>query len=256
MNELELISRQQPGQVSIDNLEQIKSALAVYLTRYENPVYTEETLNLAKEDKKELTRLRRQLDERRKDVKRTYLEPYNAFEAQVKELLAMIDAPLDGIKSFVSEMDEREKAAKRAAIEAYCRAHSGALQSLAEPVLASPAFIEPRWLNKSTSAKTWQGEADAKLERVARDVALLETMGAEQKDALLTHYLDRLDIEDTKAYRDKLASVARTASAVAEAPRAEDTRPAYKVLRLRGTASQVMYAMELRGKPKIGEVLQ
>ena len=39
-----------------------------------------------------------------REIKKAYLAPYQDFEAQVKELLAMVDAPLDEIKTFVSEM--------------------------------------------------------------------------------------------------------------------------------------------------------
>ena len=102
MEGLQLKSRQQPGLVSIDNFLEMKDALAQVLTRYENVVYTEDMLADAKADKKELTRLRKEIDERRKEIKKAYLAPYNDFEAQVKELLAMVDAPLDEIKEFVS----------------------------------------------------------------------------------------------------------------------------------------------------------
>ena len=95
MEELQLISRQHPGEVVIDNFLEMKDALAQVLARYENVVYTEDMLSDAKADKKELTRLRKEIDDRRKEVKKAYLAPYNEFEAQVKELLAMVDAPLD-----------------------------------------------------------------------------------------------------------------------------------------------------------------
>ena len=100
MDELQLLSRQQPGQVSIDNFQELKTALTAVLERYEGMVYTEDRLADAKADKKELSRLRRDIDDRRKEIKKAYLAPYQDFEAQVKELLAMVDAPLDEIKTL------------------------------------------------------------------------------------------------------------------------------------------------------------
>ena len=85
MDELQLISRQEPGLVSIDNFAEMKEALSAVLARYENVVYSEESLAEAKADKKELTRLRKDIDDRRKEIKRAYLAPYNDFEAQVKD---------------------------------------------------------------------------------------------------------------------------------------------------------------------------
>ena len=86
MEELQLISRQHPGEVVIDNFLEMKDALAQVLARYENVVYTEDMLSDAKADKKELTRLRKEIDDRRKEVKKAYLAPYNEFEAQALEL--------------------------------------------------------------------------------------------------------------------------------------------------------------------------
>ena len=56
VNELVLHSRQQPGVVSIDNLDELKTALSQVLARYEGLVYTEDMPPDAKTDKKELTR--------------------------------------------------------------------------------------------------------------------------------------------------------------------------------------------------------
>ena len=117
--ELQLVSQQKPGRVSIDNFQELQDALREILCRYENAVYTEDRLDVAKADKKELAHLRKELDERRKEIKRTYLAPYNAFEAQVKELLAMVDAPLEQIKEFLDEIDQREKSEKRQESEKY-----------------------------------------------------------------------------------------------------------------------------------------
>ena len=54
MEELQLISRQHPGEVSIDNFFEMKVALTHALARYENVVYTEDMLADSKADKKEL----------------------------------------------------------------------------------------------------------------------------------------------------------------------------------------------------------
>ena len=158
MNELNLLSTERPGLVAIDNFEQLKATLQGLMARYEGRVYGPEMLALAKNDKKELTRLRKQIDERRKEVKRTYLEPYNAFEAQVKKLLALIDAPLDEIKAVVAEADERERAAKREEVYAFFRTKAGMLGSFADQVWNSPAFAESKWFTKTCSASVWQRE--------------------------------------------------------------------------------------------------
>lgn len=245
MDELQLISRQEPGLVSIDNFAEMKEALSAVLARYENVVYSEENLTGAKADKKELTRLRKELDDRRKEIKKAYLAPYNQFEAQVKELLAMIDAPLDQIKTFVTQMEEREKAAKRTEIAAYFREKSAPLGGMAQQVLDSPAFWEGKWLNKTTTAKTWKAAVDAKVSQAVRDLAAIQATGGAYTSALTTKYLETLEMEGLAAYRDKLAEADRACAPISAQEDTEDRREGYKVLRLTGTQAQMVQALEL-----------
>ena len=58
MEELQLLSQQKPGEVIIDNFQELREALSGVLNRYEHLVYTDDMLADAKADKKELARLR------------------------------------------------------------------------------------------------------------------------------------------------------------------------------------------------------
>ena len=242
MDNLQLLSRQQPGQVSIDNFQELKTALTAVLARYEGLVYTEDRLADAKADKKELSRLRRDIDSRRKEIKKAYLAPYQDFEAQVKELLAMVDAPLDEIKTFVSEMEDREKESKRREIEAYFFRRSGALGGLAARVLNSPAFFEAKWLNKTTSAKTWQTAVDAKITRTAWDLNSIQTTAGPHAGAVTAKYLETLSTAGLAEYRGQLTAVSAPKAA---APVSTDRRRGDLTLRLSGGAEELAQVMEV-----------
>ena len=241
MEELQLISRQHPGEVVIDNFVEMKEALSGVLSRYKNVAYTETMLPDAKADKKELSRLRREIDSRRKEIKRAYLAPYNEFEAQVKELLAMVDAPLEEIKRFVSEMEGQEKEAKRAEIRAYFTRQAAVLGELAQTVFDSPAFFDPRWLNKTTRPKTWQAEVDEKIAQVAQDLRSIRATGGAQTGALVTRYLEDLDRTEVEDYHMRVQAVEQAAGG----PTPAGEPRGYKILKLTGTAEQMAKALEL-----------
>lgn len=245
MEQMELVSRQQPGLIAIDNFEEMKAALSDMLARYENVVYTEAMLADAKADKKELTRLRREIDDRRKEIKKAYLEPYNQFEGQIKELIAMIDGPLDAIKDFVSGMEERDKEAKRGEIQAYFRQHSAPLGEMAQQVWDSPAFFDKKWLNKTTAAKTWQSAVTEKIAAAARDLKSIQTAGGPHAGALTVKYLEHLSTDGLADWQAKLRSADRAGETVAEELAEEDRRTGYKVLKLTGTRQQMAQVMEL-----------
>lgn len=247
VNELVLHSRQQPGVVSIDNLDELKAALSQVLARYEGLVYTEEMLPDAKTDKKELTRLRKEIDDRRKDVKRAYLAPYNDFESQVKELLAMIDAPLDEIKAFISTVEQREKEAKQADIALYFKRKSASLGALAESIWDSPAFLDDKWLNKSTKATVWQAAVDQKIEQAHRDLSSIQKAGGDSASALIAKYLETMDMDRVLEYRQLLQTTKSTqGERTIDVPAdSEDMRIGSKVLKLTGTHEQMAQAVEL-----------
>lgn len=246
MEELQLISRQHPGEVVIDNFQEMKDALSRILERYQNVVYTEDMLSDAKADKKELTRLRKEIDDRRKEVKKAYLAPYNDFEAQVKELLAMVDAPLSEIKDFVSAMESQEKEAKREVIRTYYLQQAASLGDLASTVFDNAAFFDSKWLNKSTSAKTWQTEIREKTLAAAREIRSIQATGGEYTSVLLAKYLERMELQDVRDYKDTLKNVSQIAVPPSALPQGdEDVRTGYKVLKLTGTVEEMTQAMEL-----------
>ena len=245
MDELQLLSRQEPGQISIDNFPELKSALTAMLSRYQGMVYTESMLPAAKADKTELFRLRTEIDNRRKEIKRAYLAPYNDFEAQVKELLAMVDAPLSEVKTFLSEMEAREKEAKRQEIETYFFQNCAALGALAGQVLNSPAFFDSKWLNKSTAAKTWKTAVDSKITAAARDLQSIQTAAGPHAGAMTAKYLETLTTDGLAAYRSQLAAVAAVESGAPAAPVSADRRQGTMTLRLTGSGEELAQAMEV-----------
>ena len=160
----------------------------------------------------------------------------------------MVDAPLDEIKEFVSEMEEREKAAKREEIRAYFMRQAVSLGEMAEAVFDNPAFFDGKWLNKSTRTKTWQEEVDQKISDVARNLQSIKGTGGTQTDALLAKYLERLELEDVLHYQAAISAVSRATEPVETSPplrKSEDQRTGYKVLKVTGTVDAVTQAMEL-----------
>ena len=52
MEGLQLLSRQEPGEVTIDNFQELREAMSGVLNRYEHLVYTDDMLADAKADKR------------------------------------------------------------------------------------------------------------------------------------------------------------------------------------------------------------
>ena len=73
------------------NKQEIMDAVASITEQYEGLTYTEEQMQDAKKDRATLNAMRKAISDRRIEVKKALLAPYDAFEAEVKEVVALID---------------------------------------------------------------------------------------------------------------------------------------------------------------------
>ena len=109
MEELSLVSRQEPGIAAIDNFQELKQVLEQQLSVYKNLVYSQDGVKAAKKDKAALNKLKNNIDEKRKEIKKIYMQPYVIVEAQAKELISLIDEPLALIADFIAKEEAEEK---------------------------------------------------------------------------------------------------------------------------------------------------
>ena len=118
--ELKIYSPSEDGFIkSIDwNYEEIKAEIAERMEYYSSLVYTEEQIKAAKTDRATLRKFIDALEARRKEIKAQCLEPYNAFEKQIKEVIALVNTPVALIDGQVKNFEDQKKAEKKLEIEA------------------------------------------------------------------------------------------------------------------------------------------
>ncbi len=244
MNELTIITHESPGTAAFDNFDEIKAYLERNLEIYRGIVYSEENLDRAKQDEKQLKKLKKALDDRRKEIKRDYMEPYLIIEAQIKELTAMIDEPLSRIDDFVKQADAAEKAAKRAMIKAFYDSIAAPLGELAEPLFSSAGFYDKKWENKSTAATVWQRTVRERVIKAAADLRAIQSIGGVHTSALVTRYFETMDMKDTTAYKQALETTAVVAQTEIAAVEDEDRVIGFKTLKIYGTRRQMAQLLE------------
>ena len=244
MDELTILTRQEPGIAELYNFDEIKAYLDARLDTYRNLVYSEDSLKTAKADKAQLNKLKKALDTRRKEIKEIYLAPYKRVEDQIKELTAMIDEPLAAIDGFVKDMEAEEKRQKRESIRDWYWKEASVLGELKGMVFDAPSFVDPKWLNKSFKAAEWQSAVREKIAKAAADITAIQNSAGAHTTAVLTKYLDGMDLEAAKAYKRELEATAQVADTKIAAVEDEDHTVGYKVLKLSGTQRQMEQLLE------------
>ena len=89
------------------NFEDLKDALTAELELYKNLVFTEDTKADAKKTVAELRKLKKQISDKRIEVKKLYMQPYTDFEAKVKELDKLINEPITFISEQIDAFEQK-----------------------------------------------------------------------------------------------------------------------------------------------------
>ncbi|TPR12768.1 DUF1351 domain-containing protein [Apilactobacillus timberlakei] len=165
------------GTIELNNADGLKKLVADYAKKYEKLVVTEESYSDDKKVRTDLNKLKKALEDKRKEIKRAYNQPLNEFESLIKEIEAPIDGVTTNIKEQTDKFDQQAKDRKQQQI-----------QSFIDEVCSNKGIsseniqIDPRWLNKSTSKKQWQEAAsnaieiaEADQQRVKQDIQMVKT---------------------------------------------------------------------------------
>ena len=158
------------------NYDELKQGLQENLEKYQNLVFTEETMKEGKDTRAKLNKLKKALDDKRKDIKKQCLEPYNAFETKINELIALVDKPALAIDNQIKAYEEALKEAKKQEIINYFNSKSlfGDLIKIDHP-----CFWDEKWLNATKKIKDVEFEIDNKIATIKEG---LETIDLTFKD--------------------------------------------------------------------------
>ena len=196
------------------NFDALKGELDTKLGYYRSLVVTEDSIKAAKGDRAALNNLKKAIDNRRLEVKKQCLAPYESFERKCKELTGMIDKASDSIDVQVKSFEEAEKAEKRDLIEQSYHGQIGDLSGL----LPFELFFDRKWLNKTPALPAVIEELSAMIESAKKDVSTLRDMHLSNEAAALSVYsktrdigaeisekmrLKKLAVEAEKALREK-----------------------------------------------------
>lgn len=182
------------------NSEELKSELSEKLEKYNRMVVTEDGLADAKKDRAALNKLLKALDDRRIEVKRKCLKPFEAFEAQVKEIQAMIAEPISAIDAQVKAFDEVRKQGKESAIKGIYAANIGNLGGL----LPIEKLWNPRWLNVTYRMEDIEKEIADAVFKVGNNLKIIRVTCGDYAAQVTDKYLQTLDMSAALAEKARL----------------------------------------------------
>lgn len=216
--ELQITEVTFPKVIEFINFEEIKKEVAAKVERYANVVYTEDQIKEAKADRAKLRKFVDALESKRKEIKKECLAPYEAFEKQMKEVVAIVNQPIAMIDGQVKNYEEAKKADKKLALEDYWIELSTD-GKVPEGIKFEQIFNE-RWLNATASFNGICAEIEERLNLIRQDLATLAEMPEFAFEAIEV-YKNTLNINTAIGEGKKLVEMQKRkaeAQAQAEAP--------------------------------------
>ena len=184
------------------NYAELKQQLEAGLANYKGMIYGNDQVGEAKKDRARLNKLADAIDGKRKEMKALYLQPYESFEAQAKELVGMVKATVREIDDQVKAYEAEKKRQKQEAIEAQYQAMIG---DLAELVPYS-RLHNPKWLNASTGMGAICQELGNKIDRITAGLAVIDRLQLppELAGPVKSTFLKDFDLAAALAEKDRL----------------------------------------------------
>ncbi|EHO50684.1 DUF1351 domain-containing protein [Lentilactobacillus kisonensis] len=142
--------------ITINNFDQLKTAVEAYANKYQGMAVTASTEKESKSSRAELRKLKQALDDKRKEIRKKYAEPYQRFADQIKDLEMTLDSSINPIDAGLKELEEQQRQLRLKHVNAL-------IAEMAPNYHVEPGEVEidPTWLNKTTTKKkVTEGIAD------------------------------------------------------------------------------------------------
>ena len=209
------------------NYTEVKQWMLDRLARYKGVVYDDTQITEAKKDRANLNKLAQAIESKRREMKQIYLQPYQEFEAQANELIAMVKEQSGEIDAQVKAFDEQRKKEKLDQIK----------ESIYTPMIGNLSKLvpyerlhDPKWLNVTCSASTIGTELAGKIDRIFSGLDAIDKMGLspEMAERIKGVFLKSFDLAAAISEKERIEKE-QTALAEYEAKKraaqAEQTAP-------------------------------
>ena len=194
------------------NNEELKAEIAEKMRDYTGLVFTEDTIKDAKKDRAALNKLRTAFEDERKRIKRQCMAPYEQFETQVKELIALIDEPIRLIDAQIKEVEEQKKAQKRKDIEEL-------FGSIGFQFFVTLDKIwDDKWLNATVPLSRIEEQMKSRMYQIGEDIAVIQKLPEFSFEAMEV-YRKTMDLNKAIQEGQRLADIQKRKAAYEEEQR-------------------------------------
>lgn len=193
----------------VSNLEQVEQWAIAQTEQDRNLVLlTEEDFETAKERSAQLNKQIKLIEDKRKEIKKAYNQPYEVFEKASKRVTAVLTEARENLWSQVTKAEEEKKLVKQSKLRALW-------DSLNKEAIGGYRTFEqifnPKWLNKTVSVESAFEEMQEIFKQQCTDVSAIWALKSEFEVSLVEHYKSGHSISEVISYNNRLQEAQKQA---------------------------------------------
>jgi hypothetical protein len=182
------------------NFIELKTELVNRLEKYKDLVYSDNEMKAAKADRATLKKLYTAIDNKRKEIKALCLKPYDTFEIQIRELLTLIEFPVNQIDSGIKSYEENLKNLKKLELINF---YSEEIRELKELIPFEKLFDE-RFLNVTFHIDEAKAKIALSIDGIRKNLQIITDLKTEFEAGIKDCFLKTLNITEALAEKTRL----------------------------------------------------
>lgn len=187
----------------VANYEPLKAWALEQTAVYKGMIVDEAAIPEAKADVAALRKLAKAASDARIKIKKEHEAKIGTVLAQLTEFSAIFTDAAWAIDGQIKAFDEARKQEKRAECEQVYQEEIGDLGDL----IPFGKLFSPAWLNKSTSLKTVRDDIQTAVYNAQEALKQIRAFGSTHESEIIAAYLDRLNVLDALAAKERLEKV-------------------------------------------------
>jgi hypothetical protein len=226
MQDINFLVEQKNGTIGM-NFDEVKATLSNGLEEYRHMTFTEDSKTEAKKTVASLRKLKKTVNDKKNEVKKSFMVPYTDFETKVKELDKLIDEPINFINAQV-ETFERNRVEERKRLISEIYDEVIAENEAVAEYLPLQRIYDSKWENATTTKKAIKEAITEHIEHVEKDLATIRAMESEFEDKGLEKYKITLELSDAigsmNQYQEQKEEIIKCQKEDEERKRVEEER--------------------------------
>jgi hypothetical protein len=193
MDNMEMVISQPTGELPVVkfNKEEIKAEISKRMQYYSNITVTEESMKDSKKDLAELRKFKDNFETKRKELKKKFLKPYEDFEKEYKEIIELIDQPLNLISIQLEKLEIEQKQVKKDKIKRYYEKEAKDILDL----VPFEKIFKEKWLNKTTSSKSICEEIATIIKDFKTGYDTIKNLNQKYEKQIIDKFIQTLDLQ-------------------------------------------------------------